>query len=78
MPTIDYFDGISINIYYGEHVPPHVHALYNGFEALIEIESKDLYAGYLPAKQLKKVVRWLQENEDEALEIFYQFNEKLR
>ena len=78
MPTIDYFDGISINIYYGEHVPPHVHALYNEFEALIEIESKDLYAGYLPAKQLKKVVRWLQENEDEALEIFYQFNEKLR
>jgi hypothetical protein len=78
VPTIDYFDGISINIYYGEHVPPHVHALYNEFEALIEIESKDLYAGYLPAKQLKKVVRWLQENEDEALEIFYQFNEKLR
>jgi hypothetical protein len=54
MPSIDYFDGISINIYYGEHVPPHVHALYNEFEALVEIKSKGLYAGYLPARQMKK------------------------
>ena len=78
MPTIDYFDGMSINIYYGEHVPAHVHALYNEFEALVEIRSKKLYAGYLPGKQMKKVVRWLVENEDEAVEIFYKFNEKLR
>jgi hypothetical protein len=78
VPTIDYFDGISINIYFGEHAPPYVHALYNEFEALIEIKSKRLYAGHLPSRQMTKVVRWLAENEDEILEIFYQFNEKLR
>ena len=54
MPTIDKIDGIKINIYNGEHRPPHLHACYNEFEVLLEIESSNIYAGDLPNKQLKK------------------------
>lgn len=45
MPTIDSFNGIKINVYNGEHRPPHIHASYNEFEVLIVIETKDIYAG---------------------------------
>lgn len=78
MPTIDLIDGICINIYYNDHVPAHIHAAYNEDEALVEIIRKKVYAGYLPGKQLKKVVAWLKENESEALAIFYKLNPRLK
>jgi len=51
---------------------------YNEDEALVEIIRKKVYAGYLPGKQLKKVVAWLKENESEALAIFYKLNPRLK
>jgi hypothetical protein len=78
VPTIDLFDGISINIFYGEHLPPHIHALYNEFEALVEIRTLALYAGSFPKRQMRKVISWLQENGTEALKTFYMFNPKLK
>jgi hypothetical protein len=71
MPTIDNFNGIKINVYNGEHRPPHIHAVYNEFEVLIIIETKDIYAGELPNKQLKNVLDWLSVNSDWALKVFF-------
>jgi len=48
MPNIDSIDGIRINIYFGEHLPPHIHAVYNEYEVLLAIESKETYEGFLP------------------------------
>ncbi len=56
MPTVDIFNGIKINIYNGDHRPPHIHAIYNEHEVLIIISSNEIYAGNLPNKQLKKVI----------------------
>ena len=39
MPTISRFYGILIQMYFGDHVPPHFHALYAEFEALIDIQT---------------------------------------
>ena len=78
MPTIETVEGIKMNIYFNHHLPPHIQALYNEFEVLIEIETKSIYAGSIPARQLRKVKAWLRENEQEALGIFYEFNENLR
>jgi hypothetical protein len=78
MPTIDRFDGIKVNVYNGDHRPPDVHIIYNEYEALIVIETKQLYAGDLPTQQMKKALEWLSENRDWALEVFYQLNENLR
>ncbi len=36
MPTISQFFGIVIQMFWREHAPPHFHALYGEFEALIE------------------------------------------
>lgn len=78
MPTIDYFNGIKINIYNGEHRPPHIHAIYNEFEVILLMESKRIYAGQLPERQLKLVFEWLEENKDWAFEVFYELNPKLK
>ncbi|MBN2648705.1 MAG: DUF4160 domain-containing protein [Prolixibacteraceae bacterium] len=78
MPTIDNFNGIKIHIYNGEHRPPHIHADYNEFEILIEIERTIVYSGDLPNKQLKQVFDWLAGNADWALEVFYELNPELK
>lgn len=78
MPTIDSFNGIKINVYNGEHRPPHIHASYNEFEILIVIETKDIYAGEFPNKQLRIVFNWLSANSDWALNVFYELNPNLQ
>ena len=78
MPNLDSIDGIKINIYNGDHSPPHIHAMYNEFEILLEIETKNIYAGYLPARQLKKTIAWLIKYEKEALKIFFELNPNLK
>lgn len=78
MPNVDQIDGIKINIYNGDHRPPHIHAIYNEYEVLIAIESEEIYAGHLPRKQPKKAFNWLAGNADWALEIFYELNPELK
>ncbi len=39
MPEISRFYGIIIQIYYGDHLPPHFHALYAGSLVKIAIET---------------------------------------
>jgi len=78
MPNIDNVNGIKINIYNGEHRPPHFHAVYNEFEVLMEIETGKIYAGNLPGRQLKDVDAWLFENAEWALQVFYELNPRLK
>jgi hypothetical protein len=37
MPSISTFYGIVIYMYWADHPPPHIHAIYGGEEALLEI-----------------------------------------
>lgn len=78
MPNIDILNGVKINIYNAEHRPPHIHALYNEFEILIVIENGGIYAGELPARQLKEVYKWLAVNSEWAMEVFYELNPSLK
>lgn len=78
MPTIDSFNGIKIHVYNGEHRPPHIHANYNEYEALADIEKEVIYAGDLPTRQLKQVFDWLSGNSEWALEVFYELNPELQ
>jgi len=78
MPTLDLFNGIKICVYNGDHRPPHIHAEYNEFEVLVQIEYGAIYAGNLPNKQLKLVFDWLSGNSDWALQVFYELNPHLK
>jgi hypothetical protein len=39
VPTISYFFGITIQMFWRDHVPPHFHALYAEHETVIDIET---------------------------------------
>ena len=68
MPTISIFFGIVIQMYWDDHNPPHIHAYYQGQEALFEIPTGRKYAGKLPRKAEALVVDWLVEHRDELME----------
>jgi len=58
VPEISRFYGIYI--YYNNHNPPHFHAIYGEYEALIEIENLSILAGKLPTRALGLVINGLQ------------------
>jgi Domain of unknown function (DUF4160) len=57
MPQISRFLGIIIYMYFDDHNPPHFHAHYGDFKAVISINGFALLEGKLPAKTLGLVVR---------------------
>jgi hypothetical protein len=59
MPTIATFYGIVIYMYWRDHAPAHVHAMYQGYEALIAIETGDVIGGNLPPNALRMVREWV-------------------
>lgn len=58
MPEICRFYGIIIRIHVNDHPPPHFHAEYAEYEALINIETLTVIAGYLPARVLSLTMEW--------------------
>lgn len=58
MPTISFFYGIAIRMYFGDHAPAHFHALYGEHEALVSIETGDVIVGHLPKTAAKIVKEW--------------------
>jgi len=74
MPTVSAFRGVFIRIYYADHSPSHFHALYQGDEAKLTIDTLEVLDGRLPPRILKLVIDWasarrseLEENWQRAL-----------
>ncbi len=58
MPELCRFYGIIIRMYPTDHPPPHFHAEYGEYEALINIEDCEIIAGSLPSRAFKLVKEW--------------------
>jgi hypothetical protein len=59
MPTIAYFYGVMIQMYYDEHEPPHFHARYGGAKALVRHSDGEIIAGELPPTAARMVRQWV-------------------
>ncbi len=68
MPTVSQFFGIVIQMFWREHAPPHFHALYGEFEALIDIRTLEILRGSLPRRALALVLEWAALNRDALVE----------
>lgn len=68
MPTISYFYGIVIQMFWNEHAPPHFHALYGEHEAIIAIATLEVMRGELPRRADKLVMEWATQHQDELME----------
>jgi hypothetical protein len=64
MPTISIFFGITVQMYWRDHPPPHIHVFYGGAEALIAIETGEVLGGGLPPGALRLVRAWIAEKRD--------------
>jgi len=58
LPTISAFFGIVIRMYFNDHPPPHFHARYNEYEAVVAIDLLTVLEGGLPTRALSLVMEW--------------------
>lgn len=58
VPRLSEFYGIVIEMYWGDHNPPHFHAKYAGAKAEFDIRTLGVIAGRLPARAHALVVEW--------------------
>lgn len=58
MPELSRFYGIIIRMFYGDHAPPHFHAVYQGEEIQINIETLAVMKGEMRRRALVLVLEW--------------------
>jgi hypothetical protein len=63
MPRIGELLGVIFYIYFSDHKPDHIHAIYQNNEALFTLEGK-LIKGKLPAAKLKIAVKFIHDNKE--------------
>lgn len=70
MPEISRFFGITIKMFFGDHLPPHFHAEYGEFKAQVDIRSLVIIAGDLPPRALGMVIEWASQHQDELKDLW--------
>jgi hypothetical protein len=50
--------GIAIFIWFRDHEPPHFHAVYGEFEAVLSIDTLEILKGDLPRRARALVLEW--------------------
>ncbi len=58
VPTVAYFYGIAISMFFNDHNPPHFHARYGRARALVRISDGEIISGKLPPTARKLVREW--------------------
>jgi len=75
MPTIALVSGVRIIIYHKDHLPPHLHAIFAEFEAMISIVTGDVLEGSLPWAKLTAVQEWLAKHREQVAYIWREIRE---
>lgn len=57
MPRISMFFGIVIFMYYDDHNPPHFHALYEGLEAIFDLDG-NIMKGFIAPRAARLIQEW--------------------
>lgn len=70
MPEITRFYGIIIKLFFGDHPPPHFHAVYGEHNAVFNIETLEMIEGDLPSRARKLVVEWANSYQSDLQEMW--------
>lgn len=68
MPTISSFYGILIRMFFNDHAPPHFHAEYGEYKAVVNIERLVVTEGFLPKRAEQMVLDWAKLHQSELSE----------
>jgi hypothetical protein len=58
MPELSRFYGIIIRMFYGDHAPPHFHAVYQGRVIMVNIETLEVMEGSMSPRAQKLILEW--------------------
>ena len=70
MPTYFVIAGVKIELYFKDHNPPHFHAIFAEYDAIIEIQTARVIGGALPPVKRKIILKWAKENKQVLLAIW--------
>ncbi len=70
MPEISRFFGISIKMFFGDHLPPHFHAEYAEFKGMIDIRALVMIQGNIPPRALGMSIEWASQHQTELLDLW--------
>lgn len=70
MPEITRFYGIIIKLFFGDNPPPHFHAVYGEYNALIYIDTLEITEGDLPSREEELVIEWATIYQDDLKEMW--------
>ena len=70
MPEIARFYGIIIKLFFGDHPPPHFHAIYGEHVGLFNIDTLEMIEGDLPKRARKLVLEWAELHRHELAEMW--------
>jgi len=62
MPTIVQIGNVKIQIFTGDHNPPHFHIVTPDNEAMVRISDFTIIAGYVDRRSLDKAINWAIDN----------------
>lgn len=55
-------------MFWGDHAPPHFHALYAEYEIMVDIKTLEIIKGTMPRRALALILEWASEHREELLE----------
>ncbi len=70
MPTFYIVDGVKIELFFDDHNPPHFHAVFAEYDALIEISTSKILKGDLPKNKQKLILKWAYKNKQTLIAIW--------
>jgi hypothetical protein len=58
VPELSRFYGIIIRMFYGDHPPPHFHAVYQGEEIKVNVNTLEIIEGSMSRRAQSLVLEW--------------------
>ncbi|HXR06890.1 MAG TPA: DUF4160 domain-containing protein [Candidatus Acidoferrum sp.] len=68
MPELSRFYGIIVRMFYGDHPPPHFHAIYQGGQISVNINTLEVIEGRMSRRAQALVLEWAELHRGELQE----------
>lgn len=77
MPQVKRFSRCRIEMYFGDHPPPHFHVITRGNERVVVlIETLEIWAGQAKARDIAEALEWANSNREELVARWRTYSEE--
>ena len=70
MPEITRFYGITVKMFFNDHNPPHIHAIYGEYMGAFRVDTLEMTEGDLPIKAQRLVREWTLKNKRDLIDMW--------